>query len=174
VSRATSPSAPSTAASEPADYPDFDLSEPMDFSEPDAPPAPRVSSAAPLPTPANSEIDAILHELQRMKRGLVAMAIEDAQAREYRDGRLFVTFGSEDVFAKRLRESANLFREIGDRIFGRPISLEVKISGQIETQMDETELKRRQRHELAMRNPAIKLILEKTRGELLSVTEKQP
>ena len=159
----------------PKDFSEFDMSVPMDFAEPDFAPAPPAQS----PSPGNlmggisagREIEAILNELQRLKRGLVAMAIEDAQARTFHDDQLIVTFGGDDVFAKRLRESATLFREIGERLFGRPIRLAVKISGEVEEQVDEGELKQRQLRERAMQNPAVRIILEKTRGDLLWVRE---
>lgn len=114
-----------------------------------------------------------------MKRGLVAMALEDALATEYRDGALIVTYGAEDVLAKRLRDSSALFREIGERLFGHPIRIEVKIGGgerggQVEQRIDEADLKRRQLQERALQNPAIKTILEKTRGELVWVKETAP
>lgn len=151
---------------------DFDMSMPVDFADMElpAPPAPPAAGVA-----AGREIEAIMNELQRMKRGLVAMAIEDAQARGFRDGLLSVTFGADDVFAKRLRESAALFREIGERLFSQPIRLEVKISGAAEEHLDEGELKQRQMREQALQNPAVKLILEKTRGELVWVkSQTQP
>ncbi len=166
---------PAAPPSAPEDFSDFDMSVPMDFAEPNFAPA----TPAQSPSPGNlmggisagGEVEAILNELQRLKRGLVAMAIEDAQARKFRDDQLIVTFGSDDVFAKRLRESAALLREIGERLFGRPIRLGVKISGEVEERIDEGELKQRQLRERAMQNRAVKIILEKTRGELLWVKE---
>ena len=107
-----------------------------------------------------------------MKRGLVLTALEDAQSREFRDGVLTVTFGSDDTLAKRVRDSGPLFRDIGARILGRPVSVVVKISGQVEERIDEAELKRRNERERATQNPAVRLIMEKTRAELLSVKSK--
>lgn len=91
---------------------------------------------------------------------------------EFRDGVLTVTLGNDDIFAKRLRDSGQIFRDIGARILGRPINLVVKISGQVEERIDEAELKRRNERERAMQNPAVRLIMEKTRAELLSVKSK--
>jgi hypothetical protein len=71
-----------------------------------------------------------------------------------------------------VRESGQLFRDIGARILGRPINLVVKISGQVEERVDEAELKRRGLRERAMQNPAVRLITEKTRAELLWVKQK--
>ena len=168
-------------SNEPPDFQAFDLSEPIDMPEFDNP-APRLQAAAPpraATVTAGREIDAITSELQRMKRGLVAMALEDALATEYRDGALIVTYGAEEVLTKRLRDSSALFREIGERLFGHPIRIEVKIGGgetggQVEQRVDEAELKRRQLRERALQNPAVKTILEKTRGELVWVKERAP
>ncbi|MGH9846756.1 MAG: DNA polymerase III subunit gamma/tau [Blastocatellia bacterium] len=162
-----SASKPAPSAPSPDDFPDFDMSMPVDFAEPDLSPAQPPASGV----TAGREVEAILNELQRMKRALVVTAVEDALARAFHDDRLVVTFGSDDVFARRLRESAALFREIGERLFGRPIRLEVKISGQVEERVDEGELKQRQLRELALQNPAVRIILEKTRGDLLWVKE---
>jgi hypothetical protein len=51
--------------------------------------------------------------------------------------------------------------------------VEVKISGQLEDRVDEAELKRRQLQERATQNPAARLILDQTRGEIIWVKEKQ-
>jgi DNA polymerase-3 subunit gamma/tau len=118
------------------------------------------------------EVDAILKEIQKMNRGLVLAALEDAQGLEFRDGALTITFGNDDVFAKRVRDSGQLFRDIGARILGQPINLVVKISGQVEERIDEAELKRRGLRERATQNPAVRLIMEKTKAELLWVKEK--
>jgi hypothetical protein len=48
----------------------------------------------------------------------------------------------------------------------------VKISGRVEERLDESELKRRSERERAMQNPAVRLIVEKTRAEVLSVKSK--
>jgi DNA polymerase-3 subunit gamma/tau len=125
------------------------------------------------PIPAGHEVEAILKEVQKMNRGFVLTALEDAQKLEFRDGTLVITFGNDDVFAKRARDSGQLFREIGARLFGRPINVEVKISGQVEEQIDEAELKRQRLRERAMQNPAVRLIVEKTKAEILWVKEKE-
>jgi DNA polymerase III subunit gamma/tau len=118
-----------------------------------------------------NEVQAILKEVQRLNRGLVLTALEDAQKVEYQDGVLHVTFASEDLFARRVRDSNTLFREIGERLFGRPMRVEVLISGQTEERVDEAELARQQLHERAMKNPAVKRILEQTRGEIVWVKD---
>lgn len=107
-----------------------------------------------------------------MKRGLLLTALEDAQGLEFRDGVLTATFGADDTFAKHLRDGGQIFRDIGARLLGRPINLEVKISGQVEERIDEAELKRRSDHERAAQSPAVRLIMEKTKAVILSVKSK--
>jgi DNA polymerase-3 subunit gamma/tau len=168
------------ASNEPPDSPDFDLTEPDDLYEPDFVPSPRQAQSRQAQTqssdvsaPAKDEVEAILKEIQKMNRGLVLTALEDAQALEFRDGMLVITFGADDVFAKRVRDSGQLFRDIGVRLFGQPVNLQVKISGQIEERIDEAELKRQELRARALQNPAVRLIAEKTRAELLWVKEKE-
>lgn len=165
---------------EPPDFPEFDLTEPYEFGVPEfvqptrqAPPREAQTQADNAPIPAGREVEAILKEVQKMNRGVVLTALEDAQKLEFRDGTLVITFGNDDVFAKRARDSGQLFREIGARLFGRPINVEVKISGQVEEQIDEAELKRQRLRERAMQNPAVRLIVEKTKAEILWVKEKE-
>jgi DNA polymerase-3 subunit gamma/tau len=169
----------SSGADEPPDYPHFDPTEPDGIYEAEVVQPPR--QAAPRETQTQSgvapitpgqEVEAILKEVQKMNRGLVLTALEDAQGLEFRDGVLTATFGNDDVLAKRVRDSGQLFRDIGQRLFGRPLSLEVRISGQVQERIDETELKRRSERERAMQNPSVRLIMEKTRAEVLSVKKK--
>jgi len=172
--------ATTTGSSEPPDFPDFDLTAPDELAEWDVIPPSRPVSANKAQTqpPAGStstgrEVEAILTEVQRVNRGLVLTALEDAQALEFRDGTLIATFSQDDVFAKRVRDSSQLFRDIGGRLFGQPVKIEVKISGQIEERIDEAELKRRQLRERAMQSPAVRLIIEKTKAEILWVKERE-
>ncbi|MCI0662771.1 MAG: hypothetical protein L0220_17020, partial [Acidobacteria bacterium] len=151
------------------------VTEPDDYYEPEAvhspgqPPSREANTqSSGVSVIAGREVEAILNEIQKMNRPLVLTALEDAQAKEFHEGTLAVTFGNDDVFAKRVRDSSQLFRDIGARIFGKPVNLEVRISGQAEERIDEDELKR----ERAMQNPAVRLIMEKTRAELLWVKEK--
>jgi hypothetical protein len=166
-------------ADEPPDFPQFDQTEPDGLYESEAVQPPR--QAPPRETQTHSgavsitpgrDVEAILKEAQKMNRGLILAALDDAQSLEFRDGALTVTFGNDDVFAKQVRSSGQLFRDIGQSLFGRPIDLVVKISGQVEERIDEAELKRRGLRERAMQNPAVRLIMEKTKSELLWVKEK--
>jgi DNA polymerase-3 subunit gamma/tau len=170
----------SSEMDEPPDIPDFDeclygsdaVQSPIQAfpREPATREAQTQSSDAAI-TPGR-EVEAILKEVQKMKLGLALTALEDAQSLEFSDGVLTATFGAEDMLAKRLREGGQIFREIGARLLGRPINLVVKISGQVDERIDAAESERRGLRERAMRNPAVRLIIEKTRAELLWVKEK--
>jgi DNA polymerase III subunit gamma/tau len=180
----------SSAANEPPDDSYFDLTEPDylpdDPYDPLPVQAPRQATtreaqkpqtqphaqSSPTSITPGREVEAILKELQKMNKPLLLTTLEDAQSRDFHEGVLTVTFGAEDAFAKRLRDYGQLFRDIGARIFGQPINLVVKISGQVEERIDEVELKRRGERERAMQNPAVRLVMEKTRAELLWVKQK--
>src|SRR5262245_47841299 len=178
----TSKKTASSVTNEPPDFPYFELTEPDDRYESASfdlpgqapPPTPRDANtqSSGAPVVAGREVEAILNEIRKMNRPLILTALEDAQALEFREGTLAVTFANNDVFAKQVRDSGQLFRDIGARVIGRPVNLEVKISGQAEERIDEAELKRRSLRERAMQNPAVRLIVEKTRAELLWVKEK--
>lgn len=172
---------------EPPDFPDFDLTtEPEDFPEQEfirtsgpawtprqTPSQDAQSRQSAASIPVGQEVEAILKEIQKMNRPLIHTALEDAQSLKFRDGALVVTFGKEDMFVKRVRDSGQLFRDIGGRLFGKPIGLEVMISGQIEESVDDAETKRRQLRERAMQSPAVRLIMEKTKAEVLWIREKE-
>ncbi len=166
------PAAASSAFEEPAYFADAPPPSPFEYEE-ESLDMPTKSGPAGAGIRSGREIEAILQELRQNKKPLVAMAVEDAQDRSFHDGTLRVTFGAEDVFAKRVRDSAPVFREIGERLFGRPIRVEVVISGQVEVQVNEAEVKKRELNARAEQNPAVKLILEKTRGEIVSVRAPQ-
>jgi len=169
------PAPSARVADEPPDFPYFDPTEPEDgFESEIGQPPPRAAQAESGATPvtAGREVEAILKEIQKMNRGLVLAALEDAQSMEYREGVLSITFGNDDVLAKRVRDSGQFFREIGERLLGKPIKLDVRISGQVEERVDADELKRRNDLERAMQNPAVRLIVEKTKAVILSVKKK--
>ncbi len=171
----------------PPDFPEIDLSEPEDMADFDAgytstrnrpapaPPAPSLHPTPPpaekIPVPKGYEVEAVLNELQKRNRGLVLTALEDAQKLEYRDGVLHITFGSDDMFARRVRDSGTLFRELGESLLGQPLLIEVTISGQVEHRIDDAVAKRQQLIDRASSNPAVKLIMEQTRGDIVSVRE---
>lgn len=179
-------SARSTAFSEePPDFPDFnsfDELPPDDFNEPDftsaktTRPTKALNAAKPAavaPTPsrhvaAGTEIEAILAELNRLNRTLLVMAFEDAQV-SYAPGKLTFVFASEDVICKKVRESAPVFRELGEKLFGQALNLDVRISGEMTQIVDEAAQARVQQLAEANQNPAVRLLLDKFKGEILSV-----
>jgi hypothetical protein len=73
------------------------------------------------------EVEAILREVQKANLGLALTALEDAKGLEFRDGTLTVTFANDDVFARRVRGSGGIFKDIGLRLFGHPIKVRVRI-----------------------------------------------
>jgi DNA polymerase-3 subunit gamma/tau len=168
-------------AAEPPELDDYDQTEPIDLPDPDSivysdqnqtakavrtQPHPSIDPAG-----RGREVEIILNELQRLNRGLVLTALEDAQKVEFKDGTIIATFGGEDAFSRRLRESNTLFRDLGERLLGQPLRIEVKISGQVEERVDEAQLKRDQLQQRARENPAVRLLLEQTRGEIIWVKE---
>ncbi len=74
-----------------------------------------------------NEIDAILEELKKQKQHLLITALEDGSL-EYRNGILMISLPQDDTWAKRLRGATNIFKEIGMRLFGHPITAEIKIT----------------------------------------------
>ncbi|HWQ33034.1 MAG TPA: DNA polymerase III subunit gamma/tau [Blastocatellia bacterium] len=183
-----------SSASEP-DFPPVMLEEPPGFSESfdslssfDGPEAdervpPRrvtggngsggAAQAAPgrAPVEKGREAQAVCAELERLNRHALVTALEDAQSINYDEGRLIVTMPQEDILARRLRDSSAIFSEIGQRLFGQPMRIEVLISGQSSARIDEAaEAKARLREE-ALKIPAVRLLVEKFRGEVTDVRE---
>ncbi|MBI1761239.1 MAG: DNA polymerase III subunit gamma/tau [Acidobacteria bacterium] len=170
---------------EPPDFPDFnsfddlppdDLSE-LDFasaktsrSRKPAPAAKPVVAAAPAgQMVAGNEVSALLAELNRISRSpLLPLAFEEAQV-SYANGKLVFVFANEDFNAKKIRESAAVFRELGEKLFGQPLSIEVRISGEITQIVDEAAQARAEQFAQAKQNPAVRLLLDKFKGEILSV-----
>lgn len=182
-------SPPAKIMSEPPDFSDFEPVEYLDASDlPDlensfsADALPQVRQpVTSLPPQATSEIapgrevEAILKEVQKLNRQSVLVALEEALTLSYQNGVLSATFDSEGVFPKRVRDSAILFRTVGEKLFGQAIRAEVLINtGQpAEKPIDEVEIKRQQLREAAMQNPAVLLVKEVFRGEIVSVREAQ-
>lgn len=180
-------SPPANHLSEPPDFSDFEPVEYLDASDlPDlensfsADTPPQVSRpASSLPPQVTfevapgREVEAILKEIQKLNRQSVLVALEEALSLSYQNGLLSASFGSEGVFPKRVRDSAPLFRTVGEKLFGQAIRVDVQInSGQPdEKPIDEVEIKRQQLREAAMQNPAVLLVKEVFRGEIVSVRE---
>ncbi len=75
--------------------------------------------------PPGAEVAAILIEL--VKRGALPLqaALTESQCITYQDGTLTVEFSADNSHAQLLRDGAEVFSDIGQRLFGRSISLEV-------------------------------------------------
>lgn len=159
--------------SEPIDLIDTEDDPAHDPGYPARPSETRVRAKPPTqPETSGGEVAAILGELRRLNRGLIETALEGAQL-QYRPGLLVVTFGSEDSFAKRIRDSNELFRSIGEALFGTPLRVEVKISGESAPVTSESEQKHDLLRQRAMENPVVRQILDQTRGEITLVSERQ-
>ena len=179
--RTASPIAPVVANSfeEPPGFSDSFAQNSFDEPQPSYAPAPVPHSAAKpaaAPRPAvkpGYEIGAIKLELEKRRKPLIVMALEDARV-EYHDGNLIATFVSENMFSKRLKESADLFREIGEQLLGQPLRIEVKLNGEaVVTPVQETKQARETLIESVKGNPAVKMLLETFRGEIVEVQEAQ-
>jgi DNA polymerase-3 subunit gamma/tau len=177
-------SAPRIDSLEPPDFPEPDLTVPLDLADSDfgfagdlptrkAPPSATINPPAQPSTPviAGNEVEAIVREVKALNRQLVEAALDEAQGKTYRDGVFRVTFGKEDVFSKRMRDSGTLFRTIGEKLFGQPIRVDVVISGQVETVVDEAAAKREELKERATQNPVVRLIQNEFHAEIVSVKE---
>ncbi len=117
------------------------------------------------------EVAAIRLELEKRRKPLVMMALEEAKV-DYDEGTLMILFAGENMFSKRIREGAQLFNEIGEHLFGHPLRVEVKIGGEaIASPVQETKQARENMIESVKNNPAIKALLETFRGEIIEVRE---
>lgn len=174
------------SVTEPPDFSDFEPVEYDDAVEPDFSESPDPSSRQASATATSQgsitvqpgkEVDAILKEIQKLNRPLVHMALEDARELSYRDGKLIVSFETDGVLAKRVRDSGTLFRTVGEKLFGKAIQVEVTNSEKAEKAapvVDQKEVKRQELKDLAMQNPAVRRVMEEFRGEILWVKEANP
>jgi DNA polymerase III subunit gamma/tau len=118
-----------------------------------------------------AEIGAIKAELEKRRKTLIVMALEEASV-TYEHDHLMATFASENTFSKRLRESASLFREMGENLFGHPLRVTVKISGEeVATPAQAAKQAREKLLESVKNNPAVQALLETFRGEIIDVQE---
>lgn len=117
------------------------------------------------------EIGAIKMELEKRRKPLIVMALEEARV-AYEEGKLIATFASENAFSKRLKDSADLFREVGEYLLGQPLRLEVKLNGEaVVTPLQESRQAREKLIESVKDNPAVKMLLETFRGEIVDVQD---
>ncbi len=153
------------------------LEEPPGFGDSFASSAEPEADFAPAPNagrsaiPAGREIDAIKKELEKRRKALIAMALEEAKVTIV-NGVLIAQFASEDAFSKRLGDSAPLLREIGEQLLGIPLRVEVKISGEhVVTPAQEEKIAKDKLIERVKNNPGIKALVETFRGEIIDVQE---
>ncbi|MFN0120155.1 MAG: DNA polymerase III subunit gamma/tau [Blastocatellia bacterium] len=144
-----------------------------DSAPPDYAPASR--GAAPAQAPAHTaaltpETRKIVDELERLSRPAVVAALEEAESVVLENDRLLVTVRGEDAFTRTLRNSGALMQEIGERLFGRAIRLEILTSGQKPAQAGETPPAAALRKQ-SMDNPAVRMVVDKFRGEIIDVRE---
>ena len=119
------------------------------------------------------EIGALKTELEKRRKTLIVMALEEAKV-VFEDGKFTATFPAEDAFSKRLRESTQLFREIGEQLFGQPLQIVVKISGEeVVTPVHEAKQTREKMIESVKNNPAVQALLDTFRGEIIDVQDMQ-
>ncbi|NOT58758.1 MAG: DNA polymerase III subunit gamma/tau [Acidobacteria bacterium] len=162
---------------EPPDFPDLDLSSDgavEDWDEPHyaARPAVRKPTVTPMasraPVMSGEEVPAICRELETRKQHLLVTALEDAQV-TYELGLLRITMASDDVWAKRLRDATATFRDIGMHLFGQPLRLELTFNSEVATLIQNEAQSRAAAHEQAKQNPAVRLLLDKFKGEIVNV-----
>ena len=173
-------------SAEPPDFSDFEPVDYLDTSDQidegsfltdapqrSSPPATRPPIQTATQVIPGKEVEAILKEVQKLNRQSVLVALEEASGLRYQSGTLTATFGSEGVFPKRVRDSATLFRTMGEKLFGQAIRVEVKISSGPATEkpVDEVEIERQRLREAAMQEPGVVLLKETFRAEIVSVKE---
>lgn len=117
------------------------------------------------------EVEAILAELDRLNRGLLVTALEEARDISVADGVLSVRYDRDHAFAHRLRDSQSFFRDLGERLLGAALRVEVSI-GDAAAQADRNaEPKVDPLRERALANPAVRRFLDKFRGEIIDVEQ---
>ena len=182
--------APHYWSAEPPDFPDFEPTDtlpPDNWDEPDFAAGKPTHATSPVTTAttrsnfkaglkvgpkvgveAGNEITAIRHELENRKQHLLLTALEEVQL-HYEPGVLRVTMASDDAWAKRLRDAAATFREVGAHLFGQPLRVELSFNSQVTTLVHEAAQTRANTQEQAKQNPAVRLLLDKFKGEIVHV-----
>jgi hypothetical protein len=128
------------------------------------------------------KVKLIIDELERQNRTALVVALQDASSVEVSGSSLIAIYANDDVFAKRLRNSQTFFREVGEKLFKLPLSVEVKVRASAVTKSpgitpDNPAVKaapstRREDLEArALRNPAVRLAKERLRAEIIDVRE---
>lgn len=149
----------------PEEPPDFDDFEPVVEET-----RPHNADSVAMPV-RGAGLDAIMAELERLGRPLVITSLEEAGSINYADGRLTVEFAKDDIFASRVRDSQVLFGEIGNRLFNRPIKVDVRIGGTVSKKTDARAEAQEGLRQRALKNPAVRMFLDKFQGEIVDVRE---
>lgn len=149
----------------PEEPPDFDDFEPV-VEETRPPKVEAVTAQV-----RGAGLDAIMAELERVGRTLIITSLEEAGSMSYADGRLTVEFVKDDVFASRVRDSQVLFADIGNRLFNRPIKVDVRIGGTVSKKTDARAEAQEGLRQRALKNPAVRMFLDKFQGEIVDVRE---
>lgn len=131
------------------------------------------SSAQHAAQPVISDpVSAITHALQTAGKMRMVVALEDAQQVNYRDGLLTIIFGSEDQNFKAVQNNVSVIQATAQMLFNTTVQINLRTSGKVtEKPVDEAELKKKDQHDKAMMNPAVKLVIEQTRGKITRIVE---
>ena len=101
-------------------------------------------------------IHRIRAELERQKRGVLITALEDAQSVIVDADRLIATYRCEDQLSKMLRNSDEVFRDVGQRLIGKPLIVEIRTSGD-EPLVNATRLAKEKQRARVLADPAVRL-----------------
>jgi DNA polymerase-3 subunit gamma/tau len=151
-------------------------SEP-DFDEPVLEEPPEFTAYESLQSrePASGQPEEIIHriraELERQKRGVLITALEDAQSVVVDADRLVATYRREDQLSKMLRNSDEVFRDVGQRLIGKPLIVEIRTSGD-EQPVNETSLAKEKQRARALANPAVRLVVDNLQGEIIDIRSR--
>ena len=149
--------------------PDFDepvLEEPPEFTAYESLESREQASGEP-----GEIIHRIRAELERQKRGVLITALEDAQSVVVEADRLVATYRREDQLSKTLRNSAEVFRDVGQRLIGKPFIVEIRTSGD-EPPVNETLLAKEKQRARALANPAVRLVVDSLQGEIIDIRSR--
>ena len=132
----------------------------------------------------SSRVKLILDELERQNRTALVVALRDATSVDVSNGSLIATFAQDNVFAKRLRNSQTLFREVGEKVFKQPLNIDIRIKSVAEAKPNEAtpavapagaegKSRRAELEERALKSPTVRLAKEALRAEIIDVREKE-
>jgi len=149
--------------------PDFDepvLEEPPEFIAYESVQSREQASSEPV-----EMIHRIRAELERQKRGVLITALEDAQSVVADADRLIATYRCEDQLSKMLRNSDEVFRDIGQRLIGKPLIIEIRTSGD-EPLVNATRLAKEKQRARVNANPALRLVVDNLGGEIIDIRSR--